>query len=69
MFGRIRVECIDTHILVIGTRGQELASWGESDSVYGTRVVAHRGKLLRLVVGGIGGIVDGLGRPDPHIAV
>jgi hypothetical protein len=54
---------------VIGARSEVAPIWGESHGVYGTQMVAHVAKLSGLCVGLVVGVVDGLGRPDPNMAI
>lgn len=60
---------IYAHNLVICPGSQEFPTRREPDGVDGAGVIAHRRQLFGLVVFRIGGIVDCLGRPDPHIAI
>lgn len=66
---RIWVMYVDAHNLVVSPRGQKLAPWRKSDGVYGPRVVAHRGQLLRLVVGSVGCVVYRFGGPYSNMSI
>lgn len=62
---------IDANHLVVGAAGQIPPIGGEAHRVNGAKVVAHVAELagLRLLVFGIVGVVDGLGRPDADVAI
>ena len=63
------VEVVDADELVVGAAGQIAAIGREAHRVDGAQVMAHVAQLARLLVVGVVGVVDGLGRPDAHMAV
>ena len=69
MRGRAGVELVYADDLIVGARGKIAAAGGESNRVDGTEMVAHVAELPRFRILLVVGIVDGLGRPDPHMAI
>lgn len=63
------VQMVDADELIIGAAGQIPAIGREAHRVDGAEMVAHVAELARLLVALIVGVVDGLCRPDAHMAV
>jgi hypothetical protein len=60
---------VDADELIIGAAGQIPAIGREAHRVDGAKVVAHVAELARLLVALIVDVIDGLRRPDAHMAV
>lgn len=66
---RVAVELVDADDSVVGAGREVAAIWREADGVDGAQMVAHVTELSRFVKALFGGIVDGLGRPHPDVAI
>lgn len=69
MGGRIWVEGVHAHDLIVRPRSQEFAAGRESDGMNCAGVIAHGSQLSRFGVIWIAGIVDGIRRPNADMAV
>ena len=69
MRGRIRIQRIHTHDLIVGTRCQVFPMRRESDRVDGARVMADGCQLLRLRIFGVSRVEDSLGRPYSDVSI
>lgn len=69
MGGRIWVEGVHAHNLIVSPGSQEFAAGRESDGVNCAGVIAHGSQLSRFGVDWIASIVDSIRRPDADMTV